>query len=270
MTNEYGYALDRALDQIAGSYMRTVRYGSRTGLLCPRCGGFKNVAYEECRGCELIHNQALSLSLTHMLADRTAAGVYAEEKPDGQTMKMMYGYKDEKAVSPDYRRIIRALMTLALVGHGQCLNDQAGIPVSAWAMVPSTKSSPRYGKPHPLHSIIASVIPSLPEIQLVSQDKKTRIFDPNAFALAPNTDKRLMNGNVLLIDDSWITGGTVQSAAARLKIEGAKQVSIYCVARVVSMKYLREIDPKYVNSFHTSVHYIGGYCPWNRGVDPES
>jgi hypothetical protein len=260
MINEYGLKLDKILDQTAGSYMQTVRYHSRGGLICPKCGGFKGVEYPKCYSCNEIEQQALAMNMGTRLADRIAAGVYAAE-PMSQTLKMMYGYKDEHPASPEYRRNIKALIALAVIGHGQCLNMQAGMPLSAWAMVPSTKSSPRYGRPHPLHDIISGVLPAIPEIRLASERSKVRSLDPDAFALCGPPVGRCMAGNVLLIDDSWVTGGTVQSAAARLKLEGAAQVSIYCVARIVSTNFL---ESSFVPSFWRSVRYVGGFCPWNR------
>ena len=45
MISRYGLALDRAIDSMAGSYLKTVRYKSVHGYLCPECGGFKGAGY---------------------------------------------------------------------------------------------------------------------------------------------------------------------------------------------------------------------------------
>lgn len=263
MIDGYGLELDRILDSMAGSYLQTVRYESKGGLLCPICGGFKNPSYGECRSCDMLAHQARSLGLADKLADRVACGVYAAE-PDSQTLKMMYGYKDPQPVSPDYRRNVQAIMALAIIGHVQCLTALSGLPLTGWAMVPSTRSSPRFNRQHPLHDIVDGLLPALPEIRLVSQQSKQRVLDTNAFALSDPADRRLLSGNVLLIDDSWVTGGTVQSAAVRLKLEGAMQVSVYCVARIANTRYLDTLGSGLAKSFRRDVHYIGGYCPWNR------
>lgn len=263
MINEYGTAIDRLLDDSAGSYLQTVRYESRQNLLCPVCGGFKNPRYDECRSCGMIADQAFAAGLSDRLADRIACGVYATE-PSSQTLKMMYGYKEPHPISPDYRRNVRALIALAVIGHGACLNELSDMPVTGWAMVPSTKSSPRFGRSHPLHDIIAGLLPNLPEIRLVSTRTKSRSLDPSAFTLPNTADRRFLSGNVLLIDDSWVTGGTIQSAAVRLKLEGATQVSVYCVARIANTRYLDTLGPGYTRLFHRAVRYVGGYCPWHR------
>ncbi|MBW3090092.1 hypothetical protein [Bifidobacterium miconisargentati] len=266
MISRYGLDLDRILDSMAGSYLQTVRYESKSDLLCPVCGGFKNPSYHDCRSCEMIAHQAHAIGLDGKLADRVACGVYATD-PDSQTLKMMYGYKEPCPVSPDYRRNIQAILALAIIGHVQCLNELADLPLSGWAMVPSTRSSPRFDQEHPLHAIISGLLPNLPEIRLASRQPKQRFLDPNAFALANSADRRLLSDNVLLIDDTWVTGGTVQSAAVRLKLEGAAQVSIYCVARIANTRYLDTLGKGLTKSFMRGVRYTGGYCPWHRKVE---
>ncbi|KFI54745.1 phosphoribosyltransferase [Bifidobacterium callitrichos] len=276
MINQYGLRLDRILHDTAGSYLQTVRYESHHDLLCPVCGGFRNPAYPRCRSCETLAAQTRALQAglgmatgVALAADRIACGVYAAE-PASQTLKMMYGYKAPHPPSPDYRRIIRALTALALVGHGQCLDESAGMPVSGWVMVPSTTGSPRFRQPHPLHDIIQGVLPNVPEIRLTARKAKTRNLDPDAFALADPSDRRHLGGDVVLVDDSWVTGGTVLSAAARLKLEGAAQVSVYCVARIVSTRYLDTINPAYTRAFHRKINYISAYCPWHRHTEPDA
>ena len=266
MISEYGQVIEGLLAASAGSYLQTVRYESKHGLLCSMCGGFKNPAYDECRSCEMITNQAVSAGIEDNLADRVACSVYAAE-PSSQTLKMMYGYKEEHPISPDYRRNVRTLIALALIGHEQCLNELSCVPVSGWAIVPSTKSSPRYNRSHPLRDIVSALLPGIPEIHLVSNQAKKRFLDPNAFGLLDMADRRFLSGNVLLIDDSWVTGSTLQSAAVRLKLEGAVQVSAYCVARIANTSYLDKLDADYTKLFYRSVRYVRGYCPWHRKIE---
>lgn len=260
MISRYGLALDRAIDSMAGSYLKTVRYKSVHGYLCPECGGFKGAGYWMCRGCSLIHGSASALGAGHLLADRLAFGVYAPE-PRSQSLKMIYGYKDEHPASPDYRTLVRAILALGIVGHGDCLNAVAGGSPVAWAMVPSTRQSPRYGKPHPFHEIATSVMGGLPEVEITASEGEKRRFDPERFHIESAPD---LNGNVLLLDDSWVTGANAQSVAACLKTAGAEQVSIYCVARIVNYNYLESLSPDAVALFQKNVHYAGGFCPWNR------
>lgn len=269
MITSYGLRLDHAIDQMAGSYLRTVQYVSKRGLLCPRCGGFKGPTYLCCRSCHIIEQQAEAKGQSELFADRTAISIYAQEHPSDQVMKMMYGYKDEHPASPDYRLNIKALIALALQGHSKCLEEISGCPIDAWAMVPSTKSSRRYGKPHPLHDILDDILRGIPEVPLQAKGNRARGFDPDLFALADPRDAGRLRSHVLLVDDSWVTGGNAQSAAARLKIEGTPgmQVSAYVVARIVDMAFLRSLDASAPGNFSRFVRYAGGYCPWNRRIE---
>lgn len=266
MSNGIGANLDDLLYRKAGSYLQTVRYESHHDLLCPERGGFKSSGFDECYSCSKIARQRSTGAGNLAIADRAAFGVYAAE-PGSQTLKMMYGYKELRPESVDYQRIVKAIASLALVGHRSCLEQVSGIPVNAWAMVPSTKGSKRFGQEHPLHTILTELLDGIPEIQLVSNQSKTRNLDSSAFSLDEHCDRERLSGHVLLVDDSWVTGGTIQSAAARLKLEGAEQVSIYCVSRIVSTEYLGSINPEFVKLFYKSVHYISGYCPWNRCIE---
>ena len=101
----------------------------------------------------------------------------------------------------------------------------------------------------------------LPEVEITASEGEKRRFDPERFHIESAPD---LNGNVLLLDDSWVTGANVQSVAACLKTAGAEQVSIYCVARIVNYNYLESLSPDAVALFQKNVHYAGGFCPWNR------
>jgi orotate phosphoribosyltransferase len=54
---------------------------------------------------------------------------------------------------------------------------------------------------------------------------------------------------VLLIDDTWTTGGSVQAAACALKHAGARRVGVVVIGRHINREYgenderLRELPP---------------------------
>src|SRR5262249_48550405 len=62
-----------------------------------------------------------------------------------------------------------------------------------------------------------------------------RQFDPDRFALAPPPEPeaftQLSGEAVLLIDDTWTTGASANSAAAALKHAGASTVAIGVIRR---------------------------------------
>lgn len=60
-----------------------------------------------------------------------------------------------------------------------------------------------------------------------------RSVEPRKFA-----PSRTLNGeSVLLVDDTWVTGGSVQSAAGALKSAGAGPVGVLVIARLIDEDY---------------------------------
>ena len=55
--------------------------------------------------------------------------------------------------------------------------------------------------------------------------------------------------HVLLIDDSWTTGNSIQSAAVALKRAGADYVTVYCIARIINSSYWKEKNPAILQGF---------------------
>jgi adenine/guanine phosphoribosyltransferase-like PRPP-binding protein len=71
---------------------------------------------------------------------------------------------------------------------------------------------------------------------------------------------------VLLIDDTWTTGGHIQSVAKVLKQAGAEKVAALCVAR-----WMDQTDPRtkrvLVEQFKDRP-YDPDVCPWTGGPCP--
>ena len=264
--SELRSVLDETLKKRAGSYLKPVRYDSRNNQVCAVCGGFKDAKYRYCRGCYMTHMATKDDDDTkQLLANRVACGFYAVEEW-GQTYKVLHDYKEATPAADDHRLVIKSILSLHTLGHLDCLQDKAGVPVTAWATVPSTKSSKRFGKKHPLHELLREVLPMIPEVVLSTDRQKTREFDPDTFTLISDPDERKLK-HILLIDDSWVTGSTVQSAAACLKLAGAGEVSIYCVGRIVTERYIKSLNPSPLKNFETALHYKPGWCPWHRIVE---
>lgn len=254
---------DEELFNLAGSYMRKVCYHSKNGHLCAQCGGFKLPDFNLCASCQRLENQARNAGVENQLADRIAMGVYADE-PSGQMYKTMWDYKASEVEAWTLQQfIVYAILNLSLRLHGDCLADKAGAPVTAWGMVPSTSHSRRYGHQHPLHKIIEQTLPTIPEIRLLTNAGKTRALNPDMFTLDGETNPNALS-HVLLIDDSWVTGATVESAAIALKQAGAAQVSIFCVARVIDFRYMDSEAPGLSKSFLKTLKYGQGLCPWRE------
>ena len=258
-------ALDGLLFSRAGSYLKPVSYCSKNHQVCPICGGFKSSRYELCWACSHMLDVARQGGFEGLLADQVVCGFYAVKEWD-QTYKVIRDYKEDAPSAADHRIIVKSILSLHVLGHLRCIGRKAGAPVTAWATIPSTKSSKRYGKEHPLHSMVSDILSFLPEVRLQTDKLKTRKLDEHMFTLASPMEES-MRGHVLLIDDSWVTGGTAQSASLCLKKAGAQYLSIYSVAHIAHEKFIRSLDPSPLEDFRFKCRYRIGKCPWKRRRD---
>lgn len=252
--------LDELLFQKYGSYLRTVRHHSQQDHLCPICGGIKNSNYKYCVSCA---NLGLA---EHTQTDRLAFGFYAVEE-NHQFYTVMHDYKEPvvqgaNASRNNYRALISLILRVQVAERLSCIARLANAPVTAWAVIPSSQQSKRSGQRHPLAQIVQQTLPRLPEVTMTATRQKERGISDHEFAVSMQSRAPL--NHVLLIDDSWVTGGSVQSAALALKKAGAGQVSAYCIARIVRQNYLaRQLGNEAVRNFYQSLCYQRFWCPWH-------
>lgn len=118
---------------------------------------------------------------------------------------------------------------LAQAGHEECLAEACGVPrFDVVAIVPST--SGRAG-PHPLESVVQMATPFRGRYWPVLVPHKLPA-DPRApaedrFRAVEELDQQA----VLLLEDLWVTGNHLQSAAAALKAAGASKVGGFSFGR---------------------------------------
>jgi hypothetical protein len=83
--------------------------------------------------------------------------------------------------------------------------------------------------PHPLVRLCSPYL-RLPLTRLVIRPGyQGRDLDVNRFV----TDETAAGASVLLVDDTWVSGASAQSAAATLKLAGASHVAIVVLGRQV-------------------------------------
>lgn len=116
--------------------------------------------------------------------------------------------------------------------HRGCLDAGPLGQVGALAVVPSLGGRP---SPHPLEALAAYLLPGAPTIPLSADPgdhgdrDRRRVFRPGFFAVR---DPKVVNGrHVVLVDDTWVTGSHLQSAAAALRQAGAAHVTGLVLAR---------------------------------------
>jgi hypothetical protein len=191
------------------------------------------------------------------LADRVASMVYAV-KPDSRAYRVVLGYKAARP-GPGNVDAMRALLTLGLRAHGSCLMDLAGSGGMGWAVVPSTRGS----------GALVDLVRGLarrPEAELpvaCADAAAGRSVQPQRWAL-PSMAR--VPEHVLLIDDSWVSGGHAQSLAAAFKLAGVPQVSVLTVARVLDPAWAP--TPAFVRRRLDAAVFDWRRCPWTAGPCP--
>ncbi|MFV8172435.1 MULTISPECIES: phosphoribosyltransferase family protein [Mycolicibacterium] len=195
--------------------------------------------------------QSTEEALGGATCDRTFFLAYADgQNPGGwsQSAQTMRLYKE----IPPTELCVEHVHELAFVVtwiHDACMRAADGGWDSA-TFVPSR--TPREGL-HPVAGIARNVA------RLAADDPATggpheikrvllepgpvnvrRVADAGRFAVPDKWRPRVEGKRVLLVDDTWASGTSVQSAAAALKAAGATSVTGLCVARWLSWK--REVD----------------------------
>jgi hypothetical protein len=166
-----------------------------------------------------------------LLADAVAAAGYAVR--GGQLATDLWRYKSDglgAAETARSRARLRELLAGFLRAQEESLcqaADMIGRP-AAVAVVPTGKGRP--GR-HPLLDIVESCVP-LPIVPLSVNPAATHVRGVSVDWLrvgAPVT-----GADVLVVDDTWVSGGSAQSAAAALKLAGARRVAIVVLGRHVN------------------------------------
>lgn len=190
--------------------------------LCAICHGPAGRS-PRCYSCDL-HSQCAP----GLCADAVIPIAFAVK--GGPHARDLWQYKSLRH-SPDVAgraaRRLRALLLVFLHDHGRCVWRAAGMPgPTHLAVVPTCRGRPGA---HPLRGLIAPLVRG-PWAELVPRPGRqpVRDLDPARFAAAPVPGAR-----VLLLDDTWTTGCTAQSAAIALRMAGARSVAIVVLGRHV-------------------------------------
>ncbi|MGB5113391.1 MAG: hypothetical protein WBO08_17940 [Mycobacterium sp.] len=178
---------------------------------------------------------------------------------------LMHRYKQPHATQADLRLV--GAVTAVGLGHRGCADALVGIPCRNWATVPSLKN---VGAEHPFHRILVALLGDDSEVTVTSNGSSRRATDAQRRELQPGFYDVLTpvpeGSHVMVIDDTWTTGGHALSVAKALKRAGAGKVSILAVARW--------LDPGggYPKWTYTNRIRDRGYdplvCPWTAATCP--
>jgi hypothetical protein len=188
--------------------------------ICRVCRGPARPGFGRCFQCE--QHGLLGRAL---LADAVAPVSYAVK---GTAFAAdLWRYKSWRAPSAAARTSLLALLLAFLHDHGGCVWRHAAMPAPGrLAVVPAGSGRPG---PHPLLELSAPYL-RLPVTGLVIRPGQQG-RDPNADRYS--AERSAAGASVLLLDDSWVSGASAQSAAAALKRADARHVAVVVLGRHV-------------------------------------
>lgn len=238
-----------ALTRRAGAYLHNII--REDGVTCSVCAAPVD-GYVRCAPC-LQHRRS---PFGGGLADAVGALTYAIDQQ--QSGHLMYGYKSRRPIE-EHVDVVAMLVMLGLSLHTSCVGTVVGMPVTHWAVVPSLRG--RAG-PHPLRRL---ALPAAPGQELVvgaaGAVADPRSVRPANFVVPPVGPE----AHVLVLDDTWTSGGHAQGCAAAVRAAGAAKVSVLAVARW--------IDPAWGDNEtwirrRLTQDYRPEVCPWTGQACP--
>ncbi len=193
---------------------------------CVVCRGPVRPGYARCYQCGLHRRGAAASAGPGLLADAVVPICYAVKGTDYAAA--LWRYKSWAAPSAAAQAVLGALLLAFLNDHGGCVWRCAGMSSpDLLAVVPTGTGRPG---PHPLLRLVSPYL-RLPLIPLaIRPGEQGRDLRVGRFVAGHPA----AGASVLLLDDSWVSGASAQSAAASLKLAGARRVATVLLGRHVN------------------------------------
>ncbi|MGH3186295.1 MAG: hypothetical protein ACRDPY_22255 [Streptosporangiaceae bacterium] len=193
---------------------------------CVVCRGPAGTGYARCYQCALHRRCAAADPGRDLLADAVVPICYAVKGTDYAAA--LWRYKSSPVPSASAQTVLLALLLAFLNDHGGCVWRRAGMSSpDLLAVVPTGSGRPG---PHPLLRLISPYL-RLPLISLaIRPGEQGRDLRVDRFVVG----RPAAGASVLLLDDTWVSGGSAQSAAAALKLAGARRVATVLLGRHIN------------------------------------
>lgn len=189
--------------------------------VCPICWTFHDPAFPQCVRC--------------VGASQLDVVVPISYAPRGDQLALaLRGYKDEHLYPTRYHHAMRlaAILWRFLIAHeGHVARASGADSFDVVTVVPSKTTQDDEARPG-LRTIVGTVVEhTAPRFERLLRPTDAemvgRYFDPGRYA----TSRRLDGETVLLVDDTWVSGSSAQSAAAALRQAGAARVGCVVIGR---------------------------------------
>lgn len=232
---------DLLRSRVGGFFRNT--YGVDVDGICGVCRGPASAGASMCRQCRDQHDE-----LDGLTCDDTIVFTYAQANlPEKhQSVHTVGAYKWSRPVQQCVQDM-RLTVRIGTEIHGECIFDHIGHRWDSATYVPSSHG--RKGR-HPVADLAVSVAqvadrktgarrflieaPDTPEARALAD---SRVSSVERFAV-PDASRPAVEGrHVLLVDDTWTSGASIQSAAAAIKAAGAASVTGLVVDRWLSAHY---------------------------------
>lgn len=192
-------------------------------MFCRTCRGPVRAGYARCYQCDMAAGEFGGL-----LADAVAPVGYAIK--GGPLADDLWRYKSDEPGAADAGLRLRSRLSGFLRDHGRRVWRAAGMAggPALVAVVPSGQGRPGA---HPLAGIVGSCT-DLPMTSLSVRPAGAARGRGVSIGWL-RVEEPVAGADVLLVDDTWVSGGSAQSAAAALKLAGARRVALIVLGRHV-------------------------------------
>ena len=228
-------------------------------LVAPRAGR------DVCVDCfNLVDGHERCAACTHSPRCLAAMSAVSYSISGEQLHHALAGYKRLPApAAGQLSAILAAVLSRHLSDHERCLATAAGVP--RFELVTSVPA--RHGAGDALREMLAAQVPPIadryrPLLTAGDPDVAAHRFSSRRYRPTEQLDGQ----SVLLIDDTWTTGASAQSAAAVLAAAGAGRTAALVIGRFVNRRWHRN-DAR-LNALPRP--YDWTRCPWCVGDIVES
>jgi hypothetical protein len=206
------------------------------GMDCRTCRGPVQAGFARCYQCDLAHARCAGL-----LADVVAPVAYAVK--GGRLAGDLWRYKSGAAGATEAGARLTAMLARFLREHSDQVWQAAGMIAGPGlaAVVPSGQGRPGA---HPLLGIVASCVdvPIVPLSSAPGAAARARGLADGVAAGWLTVGAAVAGTDVLLVDDTWVSGASAQSAVAALKAAGARRVALVVIGRHVDPADPRSVE----------------------------